>query len=135
MIKNFNELRELKTFEERYNYLRLNGSVGKSTFGFDRFLNQRLYRSKKWLQIRNEVIIRDNGCDLGVLGYVIYDQITIHHMNPITQEDILDINDIILDPDFLITTCHRTHMAIHYGDESLLYKKPVKRHPRDTILW
>lgn len=135
MTKSYYELRKFKTFEERYKYLKLKGSVGKETFGFDRFINQMLYRSRRWTDTRNSIIIRDNACDLGVSGYEIYDKIIIHHINPISKEDIEDELDIIFDPDNLITTSHRTHMAIHYGDENLLYKKPVVRYPGDTIPW
>lgn len=135
MIRRYSELERLKTFEERYNYLQLKGSVGRSTFGFDRYINQKFYRSNKWLQIRNQVILRDEGCDLGIIGYEIYDHIVIHHMNPVSKEDIIHGNDIVFNLDFLICTSHRTHTAIHYGDSSLLYKKPIIRRPGDTILW
>jgi len=135
MIKSYRELRRIKTFEERYEYLRLVGSVGKETFGFDRYLNQMLYRSRRWSNIRNEVIIRDEACDLGVPGYDIISRIVIHHMNPITLEDIEEARDEVFDPEYLICTTHRTHMAIHYGDESLLYKLPPERRPGDTIPW
>lgn len=135
MIKTYYELKKLKTFEERYNYLKLKGSVGKETFGFDRFINQMLYKSRQWIDTRNSIIIRDNACDLGIIGYDIYDKIIIHHINPISKEDIEDELDIIFDHDNLITTSHRTHMAIHYGDENLLYKKPIVRRPGDTIPW
>lgn len=135
LIRTYRELQRLKTFEERYNYLRLIGKVGVSTFGFDRYLNQMLYRSKRWLYTRDEVIIRDEACDLGVPGYDIFDKIIIHHMNPISKEDIEEANDFIFDKNFLICTSNRTHQAIHYGDESLLSKPPIIRRPGDTIPW
>jgi hypothetical protein len=134
-VRSYSELENLKTFKERYEYLRLKGVVGKSTFGYDRYLNQMLYKSRRWRQSRDEVIIRDEGCDLGIKDYLITTQILIHHMNPITQEDIANGKDIIYDPNFLISTTPSTHLAIHYGDESLLAKPPVIRHPGDTIPW
>lgn len=134
-IKTYSELRSLNTFMERYKYLQLFGQVGSSTFGFDRYLNQRFYRSTQWKNIRDEVIVRDNGCDLGIEGYEIYDRIIIHHINPMTVDDIESGEDYILNPEYLITTTHRTHNAIHYGDESLLAKPLVERRPGDTRLW
>ena len=125
----------LPTFEERFNYLKLNGTVGKDTFGYDRYLNQILYKSQKWLSTRDIVIIRDNGCDLACEGYEIRGRILIHHINPITVEDILNENPIIFDPENLITTIHNTHNAIHYGDESLIIKGPIERTKNDTIPW
>lgn len=135
MIRTYSELVSLPTFKERYEYLRLNGSVGSDTFGFDRYLNQEFYRSKEWKSIRDQVIIRDNGCDLGVDGYEIYGRIVIHHMNPILQTDILDRTQLLLDPDYLICTTHATHNAIHYGDEGLLPREPVERTRNDTCPW
>ena len=135
MIRTYSELVSLLTFKERYEYLRLNGSVGLDTFGFDRYLNQEFYRSKEWKSIRDQVIIRDNGCDLGVDGYEIYGRIVIHHMNPILQTDILDRTQLLLDPDYLICTTHATHNAIHYGDEGLLPREPVERTRNDTCPW
>lgn len=135
MIRTYSELVSLPTFKERYEYLRLNGSVGLDTFGFDRYLNQEFYRSKEWKSIRDQVIIRDNGCDLGVDGYEIYGRIVIHHMNPILQTDILDRTQLLLDPDYLICTTHATHNAIHYGDEGLLSREPVERTRNDTCPW
>lgn len=135
MIRTYSELVSLPTFKERYEYLRLNGSVGLDTFGFDRYLNQEFYRSKEWKSIRDQVIIRDNGCDLGVDGYEIYGRIVIHHMNPILQTDILDRTQLLLDPDYLICTTHATHNAIHYGDEGLLPREPVERTRNDTCPW
>lgn len=134
-IKTYSELSRLKTFEERYQYLRLNGSVGRETFGFDRYLNQVFYRSQKWKSIRNRVIIRDNGCDLGVEGREINGRILIHHMNPISLDDIVNESDLLLDPEYLICTVHSTHNAIHYGDENLLILDPIVRSKNDTCPW
>lgn len=135
MIRRYSELRHIPTFEERFEYLKLNGSVGRETFGFDRYINQRFYTSKEWRDIRHYVITRDLGLDLGAEGYEINSRILIHHMNPIVVDDILHKNDDILDPEFLITTCHNTHNAIHYGDSSLLPKPLVERSRGDTKLW
>ena len=131
----YSELMTLPTFEERYEYLKLDGTVGKETFGFDRYLNQALYQSADWKKIRRKIILRDDGCDLGLLGYPIGHKIYIHHMNPITQTDILDRTDILLNPEYLICVSHRTHNAIHYGDASLLPQPPIERHPNDQIPW
>lgn len=135
MIRSYSELRRLDTFEDRYEYLRLRSSVGQSTFGFDRYINQQFYRSTQWKQIRDHVIARDQGLDLGVDGYEIYDKIIIHHMNPMTIDEIEHGDSSILDPNFLISTTHRTHNAIHYGDSSLLVKPLIERHFNDTKLW
>ena len=135
MIRRYSELRHIPTFEERFEYLKLNGSVGRETFGFDRYINQRFYTSKEWRDIRHHVIARDLGLDLGAEGYEINSRILIHHMNPIVADDILHKNDDILDPEFLITTCHNTHNAIHYGDSNLLPKPLVERSRGDTKLW
>ena len=135
MIRRYSELRHIPTFEERFEYLKLNGSVGRETFGFDRYINQRFYTSKEWRDIRHYVITRDLGLDLGAEGSEINSRILIHHMNPIVVDDILHKNDDILDPEFLITTCHNTHNAIHYGDSSLLPKPLVERSRGDTKLW
>lgn len=135
MKKSYRELRRILTFEERFKYLRLKGNVGESTFGYDRYLNQMLYRSKEWKDIRYKIIERDQACDLGIPGYDIYHQILIHHMNPISIEDIEDGNPDIFDPNFLICTTYNTHRAIHFGDESLLPKPPIVRRPNDTTLW
>lgn len=134
-IKSYTELSKLPTFEERYRYLRLSGFVGEETFGFDRYLNQIFYRSQKWKSLRDFVIIRDCGCDLGVEGFEIYGKIIIHHMNPITLKDIEKESEYLLDPEFLICTTHNTHNAIHYGDEGLLIKAPVERTKNDTCPW
>lgn len=135
MIRRYNEMRRLETFEERYRYLRLQGSVGRESFGFDRHINQQFYRSSEWKQIRYHVIARDNGCDLGVEGYEIHGQLLVHHMNPMDPESIAHSERWILDPQFLITTTHRTHNAIHYGDEDQLLKPFVERKHGDTKLW
>lgn len=135
IIRSYSELRRITTFEERYKYLQLGGIVGKDTFGFDRYLNQIFYRSQKWRSIRDQVIIRDNGCDLGVEGYDIYGRILIHHMNPITLEDIERESDFLLNPEYLICTTHNTHNAIHYGDEKLLITAPIERTKNDTCPW
>lgn len=135
-IKTYSELITLPTFEERYRYLRLSGSVGKETFGFDRYLNQLFYqRSKLWKRIRDEVIIRDNGCDLGIDGRDVYGRIIIHHMNPITMDDLINESDFLTNPEFLICTSHATHMAIHYGDEKHLMTGPIERTKNDTCPW
>lgn len=135
MSRNYSELRQLLTFEERYKYLKLRGQVGESTFGYDRWMNQEFYRSREWKQLRHEVIARDNGCDMGIEGYDIHSGLYIHHMNPMTTEDIVAGNPDNLDPEFLITVTHQTHNAIHYGDESLLPRPVVAREPGDTKLW
>lgn len=135
IIRTYSELSRLSTFQERYQYLRLGGAVGQETFGFDRYLNQVFYRSQRWKAVRDEVIIRDNGCDLGVEGYEIRGRIIIHHMNPITIDDIMRESEFLLDPEFLICTVHNTHNAIHYGDENLLPKDPVVRTKNDTCPW
>lgn len=134
-IRSYSDLRRLSTFEERYNYLCLNGRVGQDTFGFDRIFNQMFYRSREWKSVRDEVIIRDNGCDLGVEGYEINGRILIHHMNPISLDDIRENTDFLMNPEYLISTSHSTHNAIHYGDESLIIKVPVERRPNDTCPW
>lgn len=135
MIKTYRELSRIKTFKGRYNYLRLRGTVGRETFGYDRYLNQVLYHSSIWRSVRDKVIIRDNGCDLGIFGYDIVEKIVVHHMNPITKEQIEHGDDIIFDPNYLICASHNTHMAIHYGDENLLPKPLIVRRPGDTIPW
>lgn len=135
IFRTYSELSRLQTFDERFDYLQLNCVVGKDTFGFDRYFNQLFYRSKEWKHIRNIVIIRDNGCDLGCEGHDIYDKILIHHMNPISIEDINNSSDILLNPEFLICTSQLTHNAIHYGDKSQLIKEPLIRTPGDTCPW
>lgn len=135
MMKTYKELEKIDTFVERYRYLALNGSVGRETYGFDRWINQTFYHSREWRDLRRHVILRDNGCDLGIEGYGIHEGILVHHMNPITREDIEHAEDIVWNPDYLITTTHKTHNAIHYGDESLLSKLFVPRTRGDTSLW
>lgn len=135
IIKRYSELARLTTFKERYEYLRLNGVVGKETFGFDRYMNQAFYKSPEWKRVRDIVIIRDSGCDLGIVGREIYGKIIIHHMNPILPEDIRDRSDILLDPEYLITTVNDTHLAIHYGDDHMLLKEPIERFPGDMCPW
>ena len=135
IIRTYSELITLPTFEERYRYLQLNGAVGKDTFGFDRYINQQFYRSKEWQRIRDEVIIRDNACDLCMEGYEIHGRIYVHHMNPIMVRDIQSNSDYLMNPEFLICTTHRTHNAIHYGDENLLAKAPIERTKNDTCPW
>ena len=134
-IKRYSELILLPTFEERYKYLQLNGVIGDETFGFDRHINQMFYRSQEWKQVRDYVIVRDNGCDLGIEGHEIRGKILIHHMNPIGIKDIQQVNKFLLDPEYLITTMLSTHNAIHYGDESLLVKDPIERSKNDTCPW
>ena len=134
-IKRYSELILLPTFEERYKYLQLNGVIGDETFGFDRYINQMFYRSQEWKQVRDYVIVRDNGCDLGIEGHEIRGKILIHHMNPIGIKDIQQVNKILLDPEYLITTMLPTHNAIHYGDESLLVTDPIERSKNDTCPW
>ena len=135
-IRTYSELSKLKTFRERYEYLKLDGAVGEETFGFDRYINQMFYKSEEWKRIRNYVITRDNGCDLGIQDRKIVDSvILVHHMNPITKEDIFNKNEILLDPEYLITTIKPTHDAIHYGDESLLAEDLVIRSKNDTCPW
>ena len=134
-IRTYSELSKLATFEERYRYLRLGGRVGEETFGFDRWINQMFYKDPEWLKIRDEVIIRDNGCDLGIEGREIYSRIIVHHMNPITKADILDRSEFLLNPEYLICTVKNTHDAIHYGDENLLITLPMERNVNDTCPW
>jgi hypothetical protein len=134
-LRSYRELRRIETFEERFAYLDLRGQVGETTFGSNRWFNQRFYTSRAWKHVRDIVIVRDGGCDLGMSGYEIHGRLMIHHMNPITMEDLLHGTDLALDPEYLITTTHRTHNAIHYGDDSLLPRPVVERQPGDTKLW
>ena len=134
-MRTYSELSTLRTFEERFEYLRLDGIVGNETFGFDRYLNQNFYHSKEWKHIRNEVIIRDNGCDLGCEDYEIIGRVIIHHMNPIGMNDIIHASDFLLNPEYLISTTHDTHNAIHYGDKELLSTPLIVRTPGDTCPW
>ena len=133
--RSYSELRQLSTFKERYDYLKLNGRVGAETFGYNRYINQRFYRSTEWKHIRDQIIIRDNGCDLGVEGYDLHSRIYIHHLNPMTVDDIDQGRQMILDPDNLICVSFDTHQAIHFGDESLLPQLPIERIPGDTFPW
>lgn len=135
MIRRYSELIRFDSFLDRYNYLQLKGQVGLDTFGLDRYLNQTLYRSSRWRRTRDKVILRDNGCDLGYEGFDIFDKIIVHHMNPLSIEDIEDDVDEIYDPEFLICCSFNTHNAIHYGDERLLPQLPVERRPGDTCPW
>lgn len=134
-IKTYSELSKLKTFEERFRYLKLDGTAANATFGYDRYLNQYFYNTPEWKRARREVILRDYGCDLGIEGYEIVGKIIIHHMNPIRVEDIVYRREEIFNPEFLISVSHRTHNAIHYGDESVLITAPRERTPNDTIPW
>jgi hypothetical protein len=135
MIRSYADLSQINGFEERFRYLKLGGVVGQATFGHDRHLNQRFYRSVEWRLLRHDIIARDEGCDLGVFGHEIHSELIIHHMNPVIREDVVHQNDNIFDPEYLITTTLRTHNAIHYGDEGLLVKPYVPRRPGDTKLW
>lgn len=137
MIRTYSELSKLETFEERYRYLKLDGTVGEETFGYDRWLNQMFYKDSEWLAVRGKVIIRDQGCDLGIEDREIPEGVIImvHHMNPITKEDILNRSKYLLDPEYLITTVKNTHDAIHYGDESILMTAPIERTKNDTCPW
>ena len=134
-IRTYSELILLPTFEERFQYLKLDGRVGKDTFGFDRYLNQIFYRSERWKKIRDYVIVRDNGCDLAIDDREIAGRIIVHHMNPLDLRDIVDETEYLLDPEFLISTMHITHNAIHYGDENLLITAPIERTKNDTCPW
>ena len=134
-IRTYSELITIPTFRGRYEYLKLKGLVGQETFGYDRYLNQVFYKSREWMDIRDYVIVRDNGCDLGIPGHEISERILIHHMNPITKEDILRRSEFLLDPEYLISTIKLTHDAIHYGDEHLLMDEPIARTKNDTCPW
>lgn len=135
MIRTYSELMTLPTFLDRFEYLRLNGKVGEETFGYYRYLNQVFYRSAEWKKIRNLVIVRDNGCDLGLSGYDIHGKVYIHHMNPITVDDIRNRSEFLLNPEYLICVSHMTHEAITYGDKSLLLLEPIERTKNDTCPW
>ena len=134
-IKTYSELIAIPTYEERFEYLRCNSAVGKETFGFDRYLNQVLYNSMDWKRLRRQIIIRDNGCDLALEGYIIYGKIIIHHINPISLDDIMKERSIVFDPENLVCVSFSTHNAIHYGDASLLSTGPIERTPNDTCPW
>lgn len=136
IIRRYSELILLPTFEERYEYLRLGGKVGEETFGFDRYINQKFYTSAEWLSLRDKVIVRDLGCDLGIADREIQGRILIHHMNPITKRDILDRTEFLLNPEYLITTVKRTHDAIHYGTKNFIGQAVlIERRPNDTCPW
>lgn len=135
MLRTYSELITIPTFMERFKYLKLNGRVGEETFGFDRYLNQTFYRSYEWRRLRDEIIVRDCGCDLAMEDREIFDKILIHHMNPIQASDILQHSDLLLNPEYLICTSKLTHDAIHYGDEQILYQEPVTRTQGDTCPW
>ena len=135
IIRCYQELKRLTSFEERYQYLKLSGVVGETTFGFDRYLNQLVYTSKRWKKTRDKIIIRDNACDLGMDDHEINGLIFVHHINPISLEDIELAREIMYDPEFLICTSKLTHNAIHYGNESLLPKPLIDRRPNDTCPW
>lgn len=133
--KRYSELIRFNTFDERFEYLKLSGGIGRSTFGFDRYINQKFYRSREWQNVRQYVIVRDEGCDLGIIGYEIHVNPLIHHMNPMSLDDIIHNDEWILNPEFLILTTHNTHNAIHFGVDNLYPKTVTKRTPRDTKLW
>jgi hypothetical protein len=135
MLRTYSELRQLESFEDRYHYLALRGKVGDATFGFNRWVNQAFYTSREWRHARDGIIVRDNGCDLGIDGYEIHSGLYIHHLNPITLKQIEEGDPCVFDPNNLITVTHRTHNAIHYGDERMLPRPPVDRKPGDTKLW
>lgn len=135
IIRTYSELITIPTFEERFEYLKLNGTVGEDTFGFDRYINQQFYTSPEWRAVRNDIIVRDYGCDLGIRDREIPGLVVVHHMNPIDVRDIVDVTEFLMNPEFLITTADITHKAIHYGDENLLIKDYVPRRPNDTIPW
>lgn len=134
-IKSYSELMSLPTFMERYQYLRIGSKIGEATFGYDRYLNQILYTSREWRRFRDQIIVRDNGCDLGCPDRELRERIIVHHINPITVEDVINRNPMVFDPENVICVSHNTHEAIHYGDEDLLVKNPIERKPNDTCPW
>lgn len=134
-IRTYTELSKLETFKERFEYCKVPGTVGTDTFGYERYLNQTFYTSPEWRSIRRQVILRDNGCDLGVPGHELNRYIYIHHLNPITKQDILDRSDILMNPEYLICVSRETHNAIHFGDASNLIQDPIERRPNDTCPW
>lgn len=134
-IRTYSELMKLPTFKERFEYLKIGGKIGEETFGFDRYINQMLYKKPEWISVRNKVITRDKGCDLGVENYEIVGKVMVHHMNPITVDDILNRLDYVLDPEYLISASMMTHNAIHYGSEDLLPQEPIERTKNDTCPW
>lgn len=134
--RTYSELISIPDFYKRYRYLKLSGSVGEATFGFDRYINQEFYRSREWKRVRREVILRDNGCDMAVAGYEVFGKIIVHHMNPIKEEDLFRHDlELVMNPEFLISVTHNTHQAIHFGSENLLPQLPVRRTKGDTKLW
>ena len=135
MIRTYSELSKLKTFEERFEYLKLTGTVGKEAFGYDRYINQILYNSIEWKRLRKKVILRDKGCNLGVEGYDLYGKIIVHHMNPITVDDIVNHSKYVFDPEFLISTNDTTHNSIHYGTDEKPNVTPIERKLNDTCPW
>jgi hypothetical protein len=135
IVRRYSEMSRLETFEERFEYLKLGGTVGHASFGFDRWINQEFYHSYEWKSVRRRVVIRDYGCDLGIRGYEINGSLLVHHINPMTPDDLIHDETWVLNPEYLITTTHATHNAIHYGDSSLLPVKLVERKPGDTRLW
>lgn len=135
MTKTYSEMCRFDSFEDRFKYLSLDGSVGVETFGFDRYFNQKFYSSREWKSLRDQIILRDSGCDLGVSGHEIFGRVIIHHLNPIMLNDIVHQTDFLMNPEFLVCTCHQTHNAIHYGDVDLLMREPIERHKNDTIPW
>lgn len=135
MFRTYSELLRFDNFDDRFEYLRLNGNVGRATFGFDRYINQKFYTSYEWKQTRRDIIVRDNGCDLGIPGYEIGGTVLIHHINPMKIDDILHKNEDIFDPEYLITTTHDTHNALHYSDKKQLIRTVLSRSPNDTKLW
>lgn len=136
MIRTYSELIQLPTFKERFGYLKLSGSVGKATFGYDRYLNQKFYKSTEWKRLRDEIIVRDNGCEMGLDDYEIRGKIFIHHMNPIIDDDIINVSDYLMNPEYLICVSHDVHNAIHYGNEDIIRVKDyTPRRPNDTCPW
>lgn len=135
LVKSYRNLILLPSFDDRYEYLKLQGVVGESTFGFDRYMNQHFYTSREWRQFRNKIITRDDGCDMGLEDYPIAGRVIIHHINPLTVEDFENLTDALFDPDNVICVSENTHQAIHYGDISLLPAPPIVRAPNDTCPW
>lgn len=135
MTRTYSELSQFTTFDARFEYLKLGGGVGRATFGFDRYINQQFYTSREWHDVRRQITIRDEGCDLGIIGYEIHVEPLIHHINPMTPDDIRHGEEWILDPEFLILTTHRTHNALHFGTKRSYPKVVLARSPRDTKLW
>lgn len=135
MIRRYSELIRLKTFQERFEYLKLSNTIGSSTFGFDRYVNQKFYKSREWKRIRQSVIVRDNACDLGIIGCEIFHNLYVHHMNPITVQDLEQSLDIVFNLEYLITVSQRTHNAIHFGGAPKDYTIPLERIKGDTRLW